>query len=269
MNPSPLRVLPLARADLDEAADTGSPNQTVRAQLRLRDLIVGGELKPGTRITELAMVERLGMSRTPIRMALVRLQEEGLLQALPSGGFMVSDFSETDIRDAIELRGTLEGLAARLAAERGQLAVGSAAFSQMRDCVAAIDEWLAPPVLSEAAFAAYVAQNARFHALLAELSGSVLVARHIGRAATLPFASPNSFVMLHPTGAEARDRLMVAHAQHRGVLQAIEQGQGARAEALMQEHARRAHHNLHEALSSQQALQRLPGAGLIRGRGGR
>jgi GntR family transcriptional regulator of vanillate catabolism len=73
--------------------------------------------------------------------------------------------------------------------------------------------------------------------------------------------------MLHSTGAAARDRLVVAQSQHRGVLQAIEQGQGARAEALMQEHARQAHQNLNDALRSQQPLQRLPGAGLLR-RGG-
>ena len=101
-------------------SDAGAgASQSVRAQLRLRELIVGGEVKAGERIAELAMVERLAMSRTPIRTALVRLQEEGLLEALPSGGFMVREFSEADIRDAIELRGTLEGLAARLAAERG------------------------------------------------------------------------------------------------------------------------------------------------------
>ena len=104
---------------LAESAATAGLSQTVKAQLRLRALIVGGELRPGARIAELALVERLGMSRTPIRMALARLQEEGLLDALPGGGFVVKDFSEGDIRDAIELRGTLEGLAARLAAERG------------------------------------------------------------------------------------------------------------------------------------------------------
>ena len=104
---------------MNATADLAEPSQTVRVQLRLRELILGGELKPGARIAELTLVERLGASRTPIRMALVRLQEEGLLEALPHGGFAVKDFSESDIHDAIELRGTLEGLCARLAAERG------------------------------------------------------------------------------------------------------------------------------------------------------
>ncbi len=86
-------------------------SQTVKAQLSLRDLILSGALKPGDRISELSMVERLGISRTPIRMALVRLEEEGFLEAIPSGGFAVKAFSERDIHDAIEMRGTLEGFA--------------------------------------------------------------------------------------------------------------------------------------------------------------
>ncbi|MBC8058374.1 MAG: GntR family transcriptional regulator, partial [Rhizobiales bacterium] len=105
-------------------------SQTVKAQLALRELILGGELKPGARIAELWLVERLGVSRTPVRLALVRLAEEGLLDALPNGGYAVKDFAESDIVDAIELRGTLEGLAARMAAERG---IGSVLRSEARD----------------------------------------------------------------------------------------------------------------------------------------
>lgn len=251
-------ALAAAIADGDEAA---AGSQTLRAQLLLREAVVGGQLKAGERVTELALVERLGMSRTPIRAALTRLLDEGLLEALPGGGYVVRDFSEADIRDAIELRGTLEGLAARLAAERG---CGTATLAGLREAVARIDELLAAPGLSEAAFAAYGEHNARFHALLSEACGSALVQRQLQRACTLPFASPNAFVMLRTTGTAARDRLLVAHEQHRAVVEAIARGEGARAEALMREHARNAHANLGEALASQQALQRLPGASLIR-----
>jgi GntR family transcriptional regulator of vanillate catabolism len=251
------------RPPADAGDDNVALSQTVRTQLRLRELIVGGELKPGTRIAELALVERLGASRTPIRMALVRLQEEGLLEALPNGGFVVKDFSESDIHDAIEVRGTLEGLAARLAAERG---VGSVLLAEARDCLARIDELLAQPDLSEESFTGYVAQNGRFHALLAEMAGSDLVTRQIERAMTLPFASPNGFVLVQATGPRARDTLVVAQQQHRSVLDAIMQREGARAEALMREHARIAHANLRDALQSHQTLQLVPGASLIRRR---
>jgi GntR family transcriptional regulator, vanillate catabolism transcriptional regulator len=253
---APDRALGLA-ADVVAPDDGAAPSQTVRTQLRLRELIVGGELKPGQRIAELALVERLGASRTPIRMALVRLQEEGLLDALPNGGFVVKDFSEADIHDAIEVRGTLEGLAARMAAERG---VTTVLMVEARDCLGKIDQ------LSEEAFSGYVLHNGRFHALLVEMAGSDVLARQIERAVTLPFASPNGFVMVQATGAGARDTLVVAQQQHRGVLEAISHREGTRAEALMREHARIAHANLRDALQSHQTLQLVPGASLIRRR---
>lgn len=246
----------------NESTEDGvAMSQTVRVQLRLRELILGGELQPGARIAELALVERLGASRTPIRMALVRLQEEGLLDALPHGGFAVKHFSEADIHDAIELRGTLEGLCARLAAERG---APPTLLAEARECVAQVDALLADPSLSDASFADYVQLNARFHELLARMAASDVVQRQLERVKTLPFASPNGFVLARASGPDARDSLVVAQAQHRAVLDAIQRRQGERAEALMREHARIAHANLRAALADQRNWPRLPGAGLVR-----
>ncbi len=250
-------------AAIADLADAAGVSQTVKAQLRLRELIVGGELKPGLRIAELALVERLGVSRTPVRAALVRLREEGLLEALPGGGFVVKDFSEDDVHDAIELRGTLEGLAARLAAERGASPVLVAAA---RECLEAIDAVLAAPQLDEAAFGAYVQWNGRWHDLLAEMAGSELIARQLERVKTLPFASPNGFVRVGAEHPRSRDSLLVAQAQHRAVIDAIVHREGARAEALMREHARIAQQHLRDALCSHRTLQRIPGASLIRRR---
>jgi GntR family transcriptional regulator of vanillate catabolism len=250
------------KANADATVIDRGASQTLRAQLRLRELIVGGGLPAGERIPELTLVERLGVSRTPVRAALQRLQEEGLLEALSGGGYAVRAFDESDIADAIELRGTLEGLAARLAAERG---INSMQRHDALECLGAIDALLAESTaLSAAGFARYVQHNRDFHALLAEMSGSALVRRQIERAITLPFASPNAFVMVHTTGPQARDTLVVAQSQHHAVLAAIERREGARAAALMQEHAQIARANLREALQSRQALQRVPGARLIR-----
>jgi GntR family transcriptional regulator of vanillate catabolism len=248
-------------APASRAADDGAP-QTARALLCLRELIVGGALPPGERIAELAMVERLSVSRTPIRAALARLQEEGLLETLPTGGYVVRQFSAADIHDAIELRGTMEGMAARLAAERG---VPVALLAQSRDCIDRIDELLAAPQLTPARFAAYVEHNARFHGLLADMPGSPLVRRQIERVAALPFASPNGFVMADSLGPLARDRLLLAHDQHRALVDAIERREGARAEALAREHARNAQRNLREAVKSHD-LDQMPGVRLIRKR---
>jgi GntR family transcriptional regulator of vanillate catabolism len=72
--------------------------------------------------------------------------------------------------------------------------------------------------------------------------------------------------MAQSTGPDARDMLVVAQQQHKSVVEAIVQREGARAEALMREHARIARHNLTEALRSHKALQQVPGASLIRRR---
>ena len=77
-----------------------------------------GEFRAGERLAELTLVRMLNASRTPVRLALDRLAREGVLEALPSGGFRVREFAIADIWDAIDTRGVLEGTAARFAAER-------------------------------------------------------------------------------------------------------------------------------------------------------
>jgi GntR family transcriptional regulator, vanillate catabolism transcriptional regulator len=257
----------------DRPAETPSGQATasvesaqVRALLQLRELILSGELAGGTRIAELAIVERLGMSRTPIRAALVRLEQEGLLEALPNGGFVVQSFSERDVADAIELRGTLEGLLARLAAERGAPAV---VLAEAHECLAQIDAVLAAPSLDDQGFSAYVALNSHFHTLLYELADSPTITRQLERAASLPFASPSGFVLLQAQSTRARDMLVVAQDQHRQVLDAIEQREGARAEAIMREHSRLARRNLIEVLAahpSEPLPASMPAIRLIRRR---
>jgi len=244
----------------------GDPSATVKAQLGLRALIVRGELPPGERLAELSLVERLGVSRTPVRAALLKLQDEGLIEPIPGGGFAVKAFSEADVRDAIEVRGTLEGLAARLAAERG---VRGPLMAQAQACLAAIDAVLAAPTLDDAAFGVYADENARFHELLGEMAGSGMVRRQLERAVAQPFASPSGFVMAQSLGPQSRDNLVIAQHQHHSVLQAIGEREGARAEALMREHARLAHGNLSQTLASRERLARLPGGVLIQRFGSR
>ncbi len=228
----------------------GTESAQVRALLKLRELILSGELGGGTRIAELAIVERIGVSRTPIRAALMRLEQEGLLEALPNGGYAVKAFSERDIADAIELRGTLEGLLVRLAAERGAPAV---VLAEARECLRQVDAVLADPALSDEAFSAYVDFNERFHALLYEMADSPVTVRQLERVVSLPFASASAFVVAQSNSPQARDMLVVAQDQHWQVLDAIERGEGTRAEALMREHSRLAQRNLRHALSGQGA----------------
>ena len=243
-------------------ASTGEPfeeggSQAVKVQLKLREMVLAGDLQAGSRITELALVDKLGVSRTPIRAALIRLEQEGLLQQMPSGGFAVRKFSEADVADAIELRGTVEGLAARMAAERG---TSEEDLERAHQCLDGIDLLLRESVLHEEAFSRYIDLNAQFHALLGGFSASPVIQRELERVGSLPFASPSGFVGVQANSPKARDMLIVAQDQHRQVMQAIAQREGARAEALMREHSRLAQRNLREAVRSS---LHLPGVHLI------
>jgi GntR family transcriptional regulator of vanillate catabolism len=234
----------------------------VKAQVAVRELILQGELNPGERVSELQMVERLGVSRTPVRMALVRLEEEGLLEAIPSGGFAVKAFSEQEAFAAIEIRGALEGLAARWAAEWG---VCPSKLQDAADCLDAIDEVIRNDA-AEVDISRYVELNAQFHGILLELAGSPSLVRQIERVSALPFASASALVPAQSRSPESRHILTIAQDQHRCVLTAIERREGSRAEAIMREHARIAHRNLERALMNQRDMDLVPGSVLIKRR---
>lgn len=82
----------------------------------LRQAILKGELKPGERLMEIQLAKRLGVSRTPIREAIRKLELEGLVVMIPRKGAEVAKITEKDLRDVLEVRCTLEELAVSLAA---------------------------------------------------------------------------------------------------------------------------------------------------------
>ncbi len=84
----------------------------------LRQAIIVGELKPGERLMEVQLAEKMGVSRTPVREAIRKLELEGLVEMLPRKGAHVADLSVKDIMDVLEVRATLDGLASSLSASR-------------------------------------------------------------------------------------------------------------------------------------------------------
>ena len=84
--------------------DTDRGTRVEKAVIGLRGLILSGEFAAGSRLPEVAIAERLGISRTPLRQAMDRLVNEGLLERIASGGCRVAQFHLEDIYDAIELR---------------------------------------------------------------------------------------------------------------------------------------------------------------------
>src|ERR671925_1439667 len=133
-------------------------SQTTKATLGLRELLLNGVFRPRERVPELRLVEELGVSRTPLRIALMTLEHEGLLETLPGGGFVVREFTRADIDDAIELRGVLEGTAARLAAER---LASDEELEPMRELCQEMEGIVREPSIE--ALMEYVEVNQEFH----------------------------------------------------------------------------------------------------------
>lgn len=240
-------------------------SQTVKALLEMREMVLSGALQPGERLYEVALSERIGISRTPLREALGRLEQEGLLERLRAGGFAVRKFSFGEVLDAIELRGVLEGMAARLAAERGG---APKILDQMRNTVERLDAVVRVGAES-LDFSAYAELNGAFHADLSRLAGSDIVTREVERAARLPFASPNAFPGAQTNLPEIRRTLITAQNHHRDLLDAIEAREGARAEHLAREHARLARKNLQLVMKQDRDLiEQLPALALVVGQDG-
>lgn len=237
-------------------------SQLDKALLGLRSLVLGGAFAEGQRLSEVAVASQLGLSRTPLRQAMDRLVAEGLLERIETGGCRVATFTRADIADAIELRGVIEGTAARLAAERG---VAPDLLDQANAALDQIDR-----ALDQAAgldFDQYVRRNAQFHALLARFPASPLVEREIERMSLLPLASPSAFLSDQALIPDFQDSLPFAQRQHRAIMDAIIRREGARAEALTREHARLALTNFNHLNDARPTLTHtVPGLSLVASR---
>ncbi len=232
-----------------------------RALFDLRQRIISGNIPGGTRLYEVALAEELAISRTPVREAMSRLTEEGLLERVAGGGFMVRSFTFSDVIDAIEIRGVLEGTAARLAAEKG---VAGSKLVDIKAIVAKLDDCVGMGP-DDVKFDEYSELNADFHTELANLSESDLIIRELNRAKSLPFASPSAFLPDKAGINTFKRSLVIAQDQHRMLVSAIERREGARAEAIAREHARIARGNLEYVLNDQTDLiEKLPSLALVK-----
>ena len=233
-------------------------SQTGRTLLTLREILLRGEFGPGERLSELALVARLGVSRTPIRLALDRLAHEGLLEPSPSGGFTVREFTIADIWDAIEMRGILEGTAARLAAER---LTDASELNHLKDLQRRMD--VVAQRITES-FAEYMDLNEAYHAELVQLAKSPMLERTLSHLTALPFANPSAMVFARTKLPSGGELLTLGQEEHHGIIEAIEHRQGTRAEGLAREHVRLSRRNLETVLSDANLLSCVPGSSLIR-----
>ena len=114
--------------DADDQANKQTRLEEVT--VKLRDMVLAGQLTPGQRVQEGEIAEAFQVSRTPVRVALGILKAEGLLEGQPNRGFMVRRFTQADVLSAFDVRGALEGLACRQVAEHGLSPKAAASLEQ-------------------------------------------------------------------------------------------------------------------------------------------
>lgn len=186
----------------------------------LRDAILSGRLPSGTRLRQTDLAARLAISRTPIREALGRLQQEGLVEILPAAGVRVAVLNLAEAAELYDVREVLDGLAARLAARRADPAALGAltrALARMARCVERDDanQWFPAHVaFHDGIF--HAAGNARLQAMSSVVRLSI---RHF-----------------HPLLLRTANRLEDALREHRGILAAIVARDEAGAERLARAH---------------------------------
>jgi GntR family transcriptional regulator of vanillate catabolism len=246
-------------ADAGGATGHAEPrgSQLDRVVLALRGMILRGDFAPGTRLAELALVPLLNASRTPVRLALERLAHEGLLEPQPTTGFRVRAFAVEDIFDAIEIRGVLEGTAARFAALR------LSADDDVRVLRGHYEQAIGLLPMTLDRFIRYIELNERFHAELWSLAKSPLLRQAIERHVTLPFVAPGALVFRQEDTDAAQADAVIALEHHRTIVDAIARRDGARAESVAREHALVARRALERALQRREMLDELPGAPLL------
>lgn len=201
---------------------------------RLRKLIGEGAFQQGERLGEVAVAEQLGVSRTPVRLAFRTLEQEGLLHRAGKRGFRVREFTEADVLCAVEVRGALEGLAARRLAEQG---LSSALAADLAFWIQEGRDLLAKGYLDEPDIETWGELNRHFHESIVGSAGSSVIGDAIARNNHLPFAAADSIIIDSEALEREYRKLQLAQVQHELVVQALRHGEGARAEMLMREHA--------------------------------
>jgi DNA-binding GntR family transcriptional regulator len=206
----------------------------------LQGRVLSGEIPIGTWLRQESLAAEFGVSRTPVREALRKLQASGLVEMRPQRGALVRMPSARDVREAYEVRAELEGLAAGVAATR----IGADELRRLREAQElfrrSVESLLAqrgqsPPAASADAHAAWMRANDSFHLAVQEAAGN---RRLRSMLSDLHQSFPRDLTWI-ALGANAR-LLEENVAQHEAVLAAIESHEPEAARRAMIEHVRSA-----------------------------
>ncbi len=198
-------------------------HKTLREQIvfSLRESIIRGELKPGTKLTEPELAARLGISRTPIRESFRQLESEGFLTVIPRKGAVVSNITRKDIEDFYELKSLLEGYAARIAAEKmTEKDIGKLIRinEELFDCA------------EKNNYERFFTKNEEFHNYFLTLCGNE-------KLVEIRDAMVKRFLGFRMAALSLPGRLTESVKQHEQAIKAFKRRDGRLAEAVLVEHA--------------------------------
>lgn len=209
-------------AAFTEVGVSGDTDST-RILEAVRGMILGGTYRPGDKLGEVELAERLQVSRTPVRETLRRLAADGLVEIVPNRGARVVEFTPEELEHIFDLRAQLEGTAARLSADR----ITQEQLIRLRDLAEQIALYALPGPDHD--LDRVYGLNADFHGSLAAASGSTTL------VSTIDSLFHTVAVLRTLSGFDdASVRRSVAH--HIEIVAALEAGDGRWAESVMRSH---------------------------------
>lgn len=213
---------------------------TDRVREILQRAIEAGRMEPGTRIFEEALAKELGISKTPLRLALYQLKQDGIVRIEPRKGIYVATPTETEVRELLEIREALEGIAARRAATLKN----SSLVARLKACFAGFDEANLGDQRTK-----YAAADHRFHRLITEASGNQELVK------ALEVVNIRLHMNRLRAGVTRRHDLRPIHREHMSILASIEAGDAQKAESAVRSHIRN--------IAKQMVLVDLPSTGAV------
>ena len=188
----------------------------------LRGEILSGRFVPGERLDLSQLVERLKVSKMPLKEAIGRLATEGLLDVQAQRGTFISRVDTRELAETFEVRRALEMLAGELAAER----IGKADLAQLRALISAMEE--------SKEVAQHLELNFEFHGLIVELSGNRKLAETYHRLRV-----PIQVAGIHYRTENWRERIVQEQKEHRAIVRALEQKDAEATSRAIREHIKR------------------------------
>jgi len=205
----------------------------------LREAIVNGTLRAGERLMEIQLAEDMGVSRTPVREAIRKLELEGFVVMLPRKGAYVADISIKDINEVFEIRTALDGLAAGLAAER----ITEGELEQLERLLVEIGK-----PIEQGDLELVVEIDTRFHDVLYKASRNDRLVGIIGNLREL-FQRFRTISMAFP------GRIKETVEEHKRLVEAISQRDVELAQRLAREHMENAEGTLLETLATAHEME--------------